>query len=86
MSRAKSNRRSWALDGSTQNGLENLTGKLLDRFKELLAAGDIVPGERLPAERELAVRFGVSRSSLRQALKVLENMGILSQRVGQGTP
>ena len=85
MSRAKSNRRSWALDGSTQNGLDNLTGKLLDRFKELLAAGDIVPGERLPAERELAVRFGVSRSSLRQALKVLENMGVLSQRVGQGT-
>lgn len=39
----------------------------------------------MPSERELATSFGVSRSSLRQALKVLEIMGVLSQRVGDGT-
>lgn len=62
-----------------------VTGKLIARFKDLLASGALKPGERLPAERDLAVQFGVSRSSLRQALKVLESMGIVAQRVGHGT-
>jgi GntR family transcriptional repressor for pyruvate dehydrogenase complex len=64
---------------------ELVTGKLIGRFKDLLASGALKPGERLPPERDLAVQFGVSRSSLRQALKVLESMGIVAQRVGQGT-
>lgn len=62
-----------------------LTAKLIERFKELLASGVLIPGRKLPPERDLALRFGVSRSSLRQALKILETMGILLQRVGQGT-
>lgn len=44
-----------------------------------------MPGQRLPPERDLAKSFGVARSSLRQALKVLEIMGVISQRVGDGT-
>jgi GntR family transcriptional repressor for pyruvate dehydrogenase complex len=43
------------------------------------------PGAKLPSERELALGLGVARSSLRQALKVLEIMGVISQRVGDGT-
>src|SRR5580704_39479 len=64
---------------------ELVTGKLIARFKDLLASGALKPGEHLPPERDLAVQFGVSRSSLRQALKVLESMGIVVQRVGHGT-
>ena len=64
---------------------EDVTGTLIGVFKRLIGEGSLVPGGRLPAERELAESFGVSRSSLRQALKVLEIMGVISQRVGDGT-
>jgi GntR family transcriptional repressor for pyruvate dehydrogenase complex len=66
-------------------GKEDITGTLIGIFKRLISEGSLVPGTRLPAERELAEMFGVSRSSLRQALKVLEIMGVISQRVGDGT-
>ena len=64
---------------------EDLTTRLLADFRALLASGEIKPGARLPAERELAKRFGASRSSLRPVIKMLENVGVLSQRVGDGT-
>lgn len=64
---------------------EDLTNKLIDKFKQLIAQGLLTPGAKLPPERDLAPRFGVSRSTLRHALKVLENMGVLYQRVGDGT-
>jgi GntR family transcriptional repressor for pyruvate dehydrogenase complex len=63
----------------------DLTARLIASFKQLIADGVLSPGSRLPPERQLAARFGVSRTSLRQALKVLEIMGILTQRVGDGT-
>jgi GntR family transcriptional repressor for pyruvate dehydrogenase complex len=66
-------------------GKEDVTGTLIGVFKRLISEGSLVPGHRLPAERELAEMFGVARSSLRQALKVLEIMGVISQRVGDGT-
>ncbi len=66
-------------------GKDDLTARLIATFKQLISEGSLVPGCRLPAERDLAESFGVSRSSLRQALKVLEIMGIISQRVGDGT-
>jgi GntR family transcriptional repressor for pyruvate dehydrogenase complex len=62
-----------------------ITVRLLSEMKQLLAAGELVPGAKLPPERELARKFGVNRSSLRQVLKVLEIMGVLTQRVGDGT-
>jgi GntR family transcriptional regulator, transcriptional repressor for pyruvate dehydrogenase complex len=66
-------------------GKEDVTATLIGVFKRLISEGSLAPGHRLPAERELAEMFGVSRSSLRQALKVLEIMGVISQRVGDGT-
>ena len=47
-----------------------------------LSAGRLKSGERLPAERDLAVRFGVSRNTLREALRSLENAGLLQFRKG----
>src|SRR6478672_12734293 len=64
---------------------EDVTVRLLSTFKRLISEGALVAGSRLPSERELAENFQVSRSSLRQALKVLEIMGVISQRVGDGT-
>lgn len=62
-----------------------VTTKLIARIKNLIATGAIAPGAKFPPERELAKEFGVNRASVRQVLKVLEIMGVLSQRVGDGT-
>lgn len=62
-----------------------ITAKLIARIKHLIATGAIAPGSKFPPERELAKEFGVNRASVRQVLKVLEIMGVLSQRVGDGT-
>jgi GntR family transcriptional repressor for pyruvate dehydrogenase complex len=70
---------------TTTIGKEDVTGTLIGVFKRLISEGTLAPNHRLPSERELAEMFGVSRSSLRQALKVLEIMGVISQRVGDGT-
>src|SRR5262247_2475544 len=70
---------------SAPTGKEDVTATLIGVFKRLISEGSLAPGHRLPAERELAEMFGVSRSSLRQALKVLQIMGVISQRVGDGT-
>jgi len=64
---------------------EDLTAKLIARFGDLLAEGTLSRGTKLPPERELANMFGVSRNSLRQALKVLQVMGLIQQRTGYGT-
>jgi GntR family transcriptional repressor for pyruvate dehydrogenase complex len=64
---------------------QDVTRQVISTFKTLLAEGSLVSGQRLPAERDLAKSLSVSRSSLRQALKVLEIMNVISQRVGDGT-
>jgi GntR family transcriptional repressor for pyruvate dehydrogenase complex len=63
----------------------DVTARLLATFKQLISEGTLVPGARLPAEREMASNLRVSRGSLRQVLKMLEIMGVVSQRVGDGT-
>jgi GntR family transcriptional repressor for pyruvate dehydrogenase complex len=63
----------------------DVTARLLATFKQLISEGALVPGARLPAEREMANNLRVSRGSLRQVLKMLEIMGVVSQRVGDGT-
>lgn len=56
--------------------LERIEGDLLD--------GRLAPGDRLPPERELAVKLGVGRSSIREALRVLEVMGLVRTGTGSG--
>src|SRR5580693_650700 len=62
-----------------------VTARLIARIKRLIADGSVSPGSKFPPEREMAKEFGANRASVRQALKVLEIMGVLSQRVGDGT-
>lgn len=63
----------------------DVTHLLILRFQQMLSDGLLSPGSKLPSERELALHFGVARSSLRQALKVLEIMGVIQQKVGDGS-
>jgi GntR family transcriptional repressor for pyruvate dehydrogenase complex len=62
-----------------------ITATLISHLKKQIASGAIAPGDKFPPERELAKTFKVNRASMRQALKVLESMGVLSQKVGDGT-
>lgn len=57
---------------------------VLDRIEADLLSGAIGPGERLPPERELAATLGVGRSSVREALRVLEVMGLIRTATGSG--
>ncbi len=70
---------------SETNGNEALTASLVRQIRELIESGELSPGSKLLPERELAQKLNVSRSSLRQAFKALETMGVLSSRVGVGT-
>ena len=58
--------------------------QIADQIRALIATGEFPPGTRLPAERELAKRFGVSRPSLREALIALEVEGHVDVRPGSG--
>lgn len=57
---------------------------VLDSIESDLLAGTIGPGDRLPPERELAATLGVGRSSVREALRVLEVMGLIRTATGSG--
>jgi GntR family transcriptional regulator, transcriptional repressor for pyruvate dehydrogenase complex len=52
------------------------------RIREQLSSGALKPGDKLPAERELALQLAVSRNALREALRTLELAGILELRKG----
>jgi GntR family transcriptional repressor for pyruvate dehydrogenase complex len=64
---------------------QDLTTTLVAGLKQMILDGDLHYGAKLPPERDLAKRFSVNRASIRQALKALEVMGVVRQRVGDGT-
>ncbi|MGB9662903.1 MAG: FadR/GntR family transcriptional regulator [Moorellaceae bacterium] len=59
--------------------------EIVRQIKELIGEGNLKPGDRLPSERELAERLGVSRASVREALSALAAMGVIVIRPGEGT-
>ncbi len=63
---------------------EKLSQGVIRQIEGLILRGILRPGERLPSERELSERMGVSRPSLREALADLQERGLLSSRAGAG--
>ena len=63
---------------------ERLSTGVVRQIELLILRGILRPGERLPGERELAERMGVSRPSLRDALADLQGRGLLTSRAGSG--
>ena len=63
---------------------EKLSHAVVRQIERLILQGILRPGERLPAERELSERLGVSRPSLREAVSELQAAGLLTARPGAG--
>lgn len=62
-----------------------LSHQIIVQLSRMIREGQLRAGDRLPAERELAKRLDVSRTSLREALRVLEQSGVIATRQGGGT-
>ena len=61
-------------------GQERVSSEIVHQIERLILEGVLRPGDRLPAERDLAGEFGVSRPTLREALALLEASGLLTAR------
>jgi GntR family transcriptional repressor for pyruvate dehydrogenase complex len=58
--------------------------QVVNELKELIASGELQPGDPLPPERQMMAQMGVSRSSLREAFRVLELLGLIDSVPGKG--
>lgn len=63
---------------------EKLSTSVIRQIELLILRGILRPGERLPSERELSERLGVSRPSLREAISELQDRGLLASKAGAG--
>lgn len=59
--------------------------EIVRQVKTMIAEGRLKSGDRLPPERDLAEKFVVSRTSVREALRALESLGLVEIRPGEGT-
>ncbi len=64
---------------------KSVSQEILEQIKSLIDSGHLIPGSKLPSERELSKMLGVSRPSLREALKALNLIGAIENRPGDGT-
>ena len=64
---------------------ERISDKVFDELRAAILKGHFTVGDRLPGERQLAEEFGVNRSTIREALRALERLGLVETRQGQGT-
>src|SRR3990172_8329176 len=58
---------------------------VLEQIQKLIAEGKLQPGDHLPSEMDLAEQFGVGRSSIREAMRVLQLVGVVEVIQGKGT-
>lgn len=72
-------------DSVKRSAALSLPDRLSVDLERMIVEGELSHGEKLPAERELAQHLGVSRVSIREALRELENRGLIDRRPGRGT-
>jgi GntR family transcriptional repressor for pyruvate dehydrogenase complex len=65
--------------------IERLYEQIVDQVVKSILGGELKPGDKLPAERELAEQFNVSRTAIREAVKTLTQKGLVEVRPGRGT-
>ncbi|RKF19785.1 FadR family transcriptional regulator [Alginatibacterium sediminis] len=64
---------------------ETVTEKIIKQIAELITSGQLKPGDKLPNERDLAEQLSVTRSRLREALRALSMVGMITIRAGEGS-
>jgi GntR family transcriptional repressor for pyruvate dehydrogenase complex len=64
---------------------QTLVQQIITQVRENLVTGQLLPGDRLPSEANLVEQFGVGRTSVREAMKVLAALGVIEIRRGEGT-
>jgi GntR family transcriptional repressor for pyruvate dehydrogenase complex len=64
---------------------QSVTSEAIDKIQRLIISGSWGPGDRLPKETELAAQLGLSRNSLREAVRALSQLRVLEVRQGDGT-
>jgi len=64
---------------------QRLYEQIIKQIQDQILQGSLRPGDQLPSERELADRFGVSRTAVREAVKALQEKGLVEIQVGKGT-
>jgi GntR family transcriptional repressor for pyruvate dehydrogenase complex len=62
-----------------------VTDEAIEKIRGMITSGQLKPGDRLPREAELGLQLGLSRSSLREAVKALSLINVLDVRRGDGT-
>jgi GntR family transcriptional regulator, transcriptional repressor for pyruvate dehydrogenase complex len=62
--------------------VNRISQNIVEQIRENILAGKLKPGDRLPSEKELSLEFGVSKASLREALRALESLGMLEVKQG----
>ncbi len=61
-----------------------MSERIANRIADQILGGDIRPGDRLPTEKEMVAEFGVARTTVREALRLLESHGLITIRAGVG--
>ncbi len=64
---------------------ETVVQRVINSLTEGIISGELKPGDKLPTEPELSENFGVARTSVREAIKILAYMGVLESRRSEGT-
>lgn len=68
----------------TVNKSEKVSDGIISQIRDAILSGELKPGDKLASEKELMVEFGVSKATMREALRVLEVMGLIEIRKGLG--
>jgi GntR family transcriptional repressor for pyruvate dehydrogenase complex len=63
----------------------SIVNRVIERIKEALIKKELNPGDYLPTETELTAKLGVSKTSVREAIKMLQALGVVEVRRGRGT-
>src|SRR5579872_263417 len=77
--------KSTSFSGYTAIQTSRLYEQIVQQIEDSIMQGTLKPGDQLPAERELAQQFGVSRTAVREAVKTLREKGLVEAFAGRGT-
>jgi len=64
---------------------QTIVQQVMDEVKNMIASGKLKPGDRIPTETELSQMFGIGRSTVREAIKIFQYLGILKSSTRKGT-